>query len=97
MRVIARKALVQFSNEHPDARAGLEAWYHDAKAAAWRSSADIKAHYRSASIINNRRVVFNICGKKFRLVVDINYLARLVYIRFVGTHKEYDRIYVESI
>jgi mRNA interferase HigB len=97
MRVIARKPLVQFWCEHPDAKAGLEAWYHEARAAAWRSSSDIKSRYRSASIINSRRVVFNICGIKFRLVVDINYRAGLVYIRFVGTHLEYDQIDVESI
>ena len=97
MRVIARKPLVRFANDHPDARGGLEAWFQEAKAATWASSADIKARYPSASIINNRRVVFNICGNKFRLVADINYLAKVVYIRFVGTHKEYDRIDVESI
>ena len=97
MRVIARKPLLEFSSEHPDAQAGLETWYQEVKAATWKSSADIKIQYRSASIINNRRVVFNICGNKFRLVVDINYPAKLVFIRFVGTHKEYDRIDVESI
>lgn len=89
--------MLEFSSEHPDAQVGLEAWYHEVKAATWKSSAEIKIRYRSASIINNRRVVFNICGNKFRLVVDINYLAKLVFIRFVGTHKEYDRIDVESI
>ncbi len=97
MRVIARKPLVQFSSVHPDARASLEAWYQEAKSAIWTSSADIKAHYRSASIINNCRVVFNICGNKYRLVVQINYPARAVYVRFIGTHKEYDRIDVESV
>jgi mRNA interferase HigB len=97
MRVIARKPLTQFSNEHPDAKARLYAWFHEAKAASWKSSADIKARYRSASIINNRRVVFNICGNKFRLVVDINYPAQLIYIRFIGTHQEYDGIDVENI
>ena len=97
MRVIARKPLKQFSNAHPDAEASLDAWFHEAKAASWKSSADIKARYRSASIINNRRVVFNICGNKFRLVVDINYPAQLIYIRFIGTHQEYDGIDVENI
>jgi len=97
MRVIARKRLVEFSNAHPEAKKGLEAWYREAKAANWASSADIKAHYRSAGIINSRRVVFNICGNKFRLVADVNYLARITYILFIGTHKEYDRIDVESL
>jgi mRNA interferase HigB len=97
MRVIARKPLKQFSSAHPDAKASLDAWFHEAKAASWKSSADMKARYRSASIINNRRVVFNICGNKFRLVVDINYPAQLIYIRFIGTHQEYNGIDVESI
>ena len=97
MRVIARKPLVQFSSEHSDAKAGLEAWYHEVKVAVWRSSADIKAQYRSASVISNSCVVFNICGNKYRLVVQINYPARIVYVRFVGTHKEYDRIDVENV
>ena len=96
MRVIARKPLVLFSSEHPDAKAGLEAWYHEVKAAAWRSSADIKAHYRSASI-SSSRVVFNICGNKYRLVAQINYSAQIVYIRFIGTHKEYGRTAVASV
>jgi mRNA interferase HigB len=97
MRVIARKPLLQFSSAHPDAKAGLDAWFHEARAAAWKSSTDIKARYRSASIINKRRVVFNICGNKFRLVVEINYAVRIVYIRFIGTHEEYERIDVENI
>jgi mRNA interferase HigB len=97
MRVIARKPLLHFSRAHPDAKAGLDAWYHEARAAAWKSSADIKARNRSASIINKHRVVFNICGNKFRLVADINYPVRIVYIRFIGTHEEYDRIDVENI
>jgi mRNA interferase HigB len=97
MRIIARKPLLQFSSAHPDAKAGLDAWYYEARAAVWISSADIKARYRSASIINKRRVVFNICGNKFRLVADINYPVGIVYIRFIGTHEEYDGIDVESI
>jgi mRNA interferase HigB len=97
MRIIARKPLVQFSSAHPDAKAGVDAWYHEARAAIWKSSADIKTRYQSASIINNRRVVFNIRGNKFRLVADINYPVGIVYIRFIGTHGEYDRIDVENI
>ena len=97
MGVIARKPLVEFSFKHPDASIALEAWYRETEAAAWTSSVDIKTQYHSASVLNRRRVVFNICGNKFRLVVDIHYLAKLVYIRFVGTHKEYNRIDAESI
>ena len=97
MRVIARKPLVQFSSAHPDAKTGLDAWYHEAKTASWKTSADIKARYQSAIIINNRRVVFNICGNKYRLAIDINYPMQVIYILFIGTHKEYDRIEVESL
>ncbi len=97
MRILARKALVAFWSLHPDAKTNLEAWYHEAKGASWASSADIKALYRSASIIGKSRVVFNICGNKYRLVVQINYSLHVIYIRFIGTHKEYDRIDVGSV
>ena len=89
--------MVRFSRLHPDSRGSLEAWYQEVKSAIWTSSADIKSHYPSASIINNSRVVINICGNKYRLVVQVNYPAGIVYVRFIGTHKEYDRIDVESV
>ncbi len=95
--MIARRTLHQFWSIHPGSRTNLEAWYHEAKAANWTSSADIKAYYRSASIVGNCRVVFNICGNKYRLVIQINYAVRLIYIRFIGTHKEYDKIDVGNV
>ena len=97
MRVIARTALRNFSNRHKDAKESLDAWWHEARRANWVSPADIKAQYRTASIIKNDRVVFNICGNKYRLVVRINYHAKIVYIRFVGTHEEYNKIDAEVI
>ena len=80
-----------------DAKEPLEAWYHEAKKEKWRSWTDIKEKYASASILKGRRVVFNIGGNKYRLVVEINFPAQIVYIRFIGTHREYDQIDAEVI
>lgn len=92
MRVIALKALREFWEQHADAEQALRAWYHDVKKATWRTPADIKAIYRNASFIADNRVVFNIKGNQYRIVVAIQYQHRTVYIRFVGTHEEYDKI-----
>jgi mRNA interferase HigB len=97
MRIISRKALREFWEIHPDAQQPLQAWYADVKQADWQSPADIKRIYRNASIVANNRVVFNIKGNKYRLVVAVHYEYQLVYIRFVGTHQEYDRIDVATI
>ena len=97
MRVIARNTLRVFWERHRDAQQVLQAWYHDARRSAWRSPADIKAVYRNASIVANNRVVFNIKGNQYRLVVAVNYKFGIVYIRFVGTHQEYDRIDVTTV
>ncbi len=97
MRVIAKSALRKFWAKHPDAEQPLRAWHAEAKSAAWKSPADIKNKYRSASILHGRRVVFNIGGNKYRLIVKINYSYQIVYIRFLGTHREYDRIDAETI
>ena len=94
MRVIARGALQRYW-ERPgreDAEEPLKAWYAEAKSAAWKSPADIKARYRSASFVGNKRVVFNIAGNKHRLVVHVNYRLGIVLIKFVGSHREYDKI-----
>lgn len=97
MHVIARKALLDCAGRHPDASGTLEAWYHEAKAAEWRNTVEVKARYPSASIINAERVVFNIGGNKYCLAARINFGSGTVFIRFVGTHAEYDRIDVETI
>jgi len=97
MRVISRKCLVAFASEHVDAKAGLDAWFHDAEAAEWANPAQIKAQHATASILKNGRVVFNICGNKYRLIVRINYDYAVIYIRFVGTHRQYDLIDAERI
>ncbi len=92
MRIISRKTLKAFWLTHPDARQALQAWYADVKQADWRSPSDVKRIYRNASILPNHRIVFNIKGNRYRLVVAVNYHVGIVYIRFVGTHAEYDKI-----
>jgi mRNA interferase HigB len=99
MRVIARSTLKQFyeTPNYRDSKDSFEAWYHEAESAAWNTPVDIKKIYRSASILKDNRVVFNICGNKYRLVVKINYELKLIFIRFVGTHKDCDNINAEEI
>ena len=99
MHVIKRKTLMEFYNQpaYQDAKDRLEVWYYEAEHAQWASPADVKAKYRSASILKNNRVVFNIAGNKYRLVVRINYGSKTVFVRFIGTHKEYDKIDAEVI
>ncbi|MEA1959471.1 MAG: type II toxin-antitoxin system HigB family toxin [Chloroflexota bacterium] len=99
VRIIARPALIKFCSRPDcrDAKQPLDTWYHEAKRAKWRSWPDIKQKYRSASVLKNNRVVFNIGGNKYRLVVAISYPAQVIYIRFIGTHQEYDRINAEEI
>jgi mRNA interferase HigB len=97
MRIISRKALQQFAQAEPSAASELQAWYAEAKLAQWTSPNEIKARYATASILRDGRVVFNIGGNKFRLVVWINYEFFTIYIRFVGTHAEYDRIDAQEI
>jgi mRNA interferase HigB len=92
MRIISRRTLREFWNQHPEAEQSLRAWYHDARVADWRSPSDIKRAYANASILGDNRVVFNIKGNRYRLVAAINYDYQICYIRFVGTHQEYDRI-----
>lgn len=99
MRIISRAALRDFWEmpEYQDAEQALKAWYAEAKAAEWETPQDIKNQYGNASIVGNNRVVFNIHGNKYRLVVAIRYDSKICFIRFVGTHKEYDKIDVTTI
>ncbi|MBY0522280.1 MAG: type II toxin-antitoxin system HigB family toxin [Gemmataceae bacterium] len=97
MRIISRKTLKDYWAKVPGTKAALEAWYAEARNAEWASPADVKASYGSASILMGGRVVFNVRGNKYRLVVWINYDFYTVYIRFVGTHKEYDAIDPQTI
>ena len=90
MRVVAKKALRDFWLMHNDAEDQLKTWYKEASGAQWATPNDIKAAYAKASILKSGRVVFNICGNHYRLIVKINYLTEIVYILFIGTHTEYD-------
>ncbi|MBI4946051.1 MAG: type II toxin-antitoxin system HigB family toxin [Bacteroidetes bacterium] len=91
MRVIAKKTLREFWQKHSDCEQQLKAWYEEADGATWKTPADIKKDYPSASILEDNRIVFNIKGNKYRLIVKINYKYSIVWIRFVGTHGQYDK------
>src|SRR5205814_5869940 len=97
MRIISKKMLKDYWEQESATRSALEAWHAEAKNAEWTSPSDVKASYGTASILQDGRVVFNICGNKYRLVVWINYHYFTVYVRFVGTHKEYDAIDAQTI
>ncbi len=99
MRVIAVRTLKEFWERpaHRDAEQPLRAWYAEAREADWRGPKDIKSKHLSASILGDNRVVFNIKGNKYRLIVAVKYDFRIVYIRFIGTHKDYDAVDARSV
>lgn len=97
MRIISKKIFREFWEIHADAEQPLKAWHAKAKSAEWRTSSDIKNDYRNASFVANNRVIFNIKGNTYRLVVAINYDFGIIYIRFVGSHKDYDKIDTTTI
>jgi mRNA interferase HigB len=92
MRIIALAQLREFWKKHPQAELPLRAWYAEASRADWKSPADIKQAYRNASFLPDNRIVFNIKGNDYRLIVAVHYNREMMFIRFVGTHAEYDRI-----
>jgi mRNA interferase HigB len=103
MRIIARRTLLAFVESlagHKDqqaVRASLDAWFHEAKTARWRNTADIKRSYATASIVTADRVVFNVKGNAYRLVVAVDFEKGIVWIKWIGTHKDYDRIDVTGV
>jgi len=97
MRIIALRALREFWSRRPDAEMPLRAWYALASRASWRNPADVKAAYRNASFLANNRVVFNVKGNDYRLIVAMHYNRGLMFVRFIGTHQEYDRIDATTI
>ncbi|MBM9576047.1 type II toxin-antitoxin system HigB family toxin [Leptospira sp. 201903070] len=99
MRVISRKILRDFyeNPKYSDSRTSIEIWYKDASKSIWASPSVIKEKYRNASILKDNRVVFNIHGNKYRLIVKIHYNLQTVFIRFIGTHEQYDKINAEEI
>ena len=97
MRVIAKRTLRQFWEQYPDAQGPLEAWHEEALKAHWKTPQQIKAQFRSASILKGGRVVFNIGGNKYRLILAVDYGRQATYVKFVGTHRQYDAIDAETV
>ena len=97
MHIVAVRFLRAFWEQNPDAEQPLKSWVDEAKNANWAQPAQIKEKYRSASILKNKRVVFNIKGNDYRLVVSVAYHFQAVYVKFIGTHREYDAIDAETI
>ncbi len=97
MRIISRKILIGYWEKHPETEQSLKAWYDEVRNANWISPNELKGQYHNSSIITNKRVVFNIHGNKYRLVVDIEYRIGIVFIVWIGTHKEYDKLNVKEV
>ena len=103
MRIIARRTLREFvqalsgRKDQSAVKAALDAWFDEASKASWKSTADVKRRYATASVISAERIVFNIKGNDYRLVAAVHYNRRMMFIRFIGTHREYDKIDAETI
>ena len=99
MRVIAKSTLRAFyeNPNYMDSKSALESWHHEVVQSDWLNPNEIKIQYKSASVVGDNKIVFNICGNKYRLIVKINYIAGIIYIKFIGTHKQYDKINVEEL
>ena len=97
MRIISKAPLRDFWERYPAVALPLQAWYKETTVATWATPNDVKAQHRNASIIANSRLIFNIKGNDFRLIVAVNYAAAIVYIRFIGTHADYDKIDAATI
>lgn len=97
MKIVAIGVLREFWTQYPAAEQALKAWVDETRNAAWTQPSDVKAHYGAATILKNRRVVFNIKGNDYRLIVAIAYKFQAVYIKFIGTHKQYDAIDADTI
>lgn len=103
MRIIARRTLREFiasradHRDHAALKSALEAWFDEARTARWKSAADIRRSYATASIVSSERVVFNIKGNSYRLVAAVDFEKQIVWIKWLGTHREYDRIGVATV
>ena len=97
MRIVAKKILREFWEKYSDSEEQLKTWHKEASKAKWMSPNDIKSEYPKVSILKSGRVVFNICGNKYRLITQINYIRQWVFIRFIGTHNDYDNINADKI
>lgn len=92
MRVISKKILREFWEKHAASQQQLKSWYQETSNAEWKSPKEIKKEYPSASFLENNRIVFNIKGNTYRLIIKINYDYQMIWIRFIGTHAQYDKI-----
>lgn len=97
LRIISKKILRDFWQIHADSEQQLKSWFQETSIAAWKTPNDVKKEYPNASILNNNRIVFNIKGNNYRLIVRINYNHQMIWIRFIGTHAEYDKINANEI
>jgi mRNA interferase HigB len=97
LRVIAKKTLRDFWTKHPDCEQQLKSWYRETEDATWKNMNQIKKFYPSASILADNRIVFNIKGNNYRLIAKVNFNYQMVWIRFIGTHAQYDKIDAKNI
>ena len=97
MRIISRKILKKFWKIHHDSEQSLKAWFYETKENSWNNPNELKEKFHNASIIDSKRVVFNIVGNKYRLIADIEYRLKLVFIVWIGTHNDYDKINVKEV
>lgn len=99
MRVISKKTLKEFyeNNIYQDSKNSIESWHKEVLQANWNNSNEIKQQYCNASIVGNNKIIFNIHGNKYRLIVKINFDAKIVFVKFIGTHKQYNNINVKDI
>lgn len=97
MRIVSKRTLRNFWLKYIDAKLQLESWHTEISKANWASPHEVKAQFRNASILKNNRVVFNIAGNKYRLIVAMDYKRKACFIKFIGTHKQYDQINAEVI
>lgn len=95
--IVSKSTLREFWEQHPESEQSLRTWYAVVSKATWNNSNEIKVMYKHASIIRNSRVVFNICGNKYRLIVKFEFQKQWAWIRFIGTHAEYDKIDANTI
>ena len=96
-RIFAKSTLREYWEKHPDTEQYLKTWYDTVMNSTWETPNDVKKTFASASILKDNRVVFNIKGNSYRLVAKFNYLKQWIFIRFIGTHKEYDKIDANTI
>ncbi|NDV27213.1 type II toxin-antitoxin system HigB family toxin [Desulfovibrio sp. JC010] len=97
MRIISRATLRDYGKKHSDAKESLDCWFHEVNVASWDSWTDIKARYPDVSPLGKDRYVFNIKGNKYRIITAVHFASKIVFIRFVGTHAEYDKVDAEKV